>query len=203
MRPGIDDQAVRELVRKNVGRLARPTFPWPGLLVPGRFGTIFDGTELVSASASSPELGGTLTITPAPPPDSLLEGRIIGAFMSIANGTRKIVVTTTLPAPCVIRALSLHGSFGVDTAGSIRVLLAQDDDTTLTTAPSGTDLIEFTGDVVGAEDPGVHANLAVADLKVEPWRKVLTAGTRVKLKAHNLTGAVRNVAVYVDLDLLA
>lgn len=203
MRPGTDDAPLRERVRKNVGRLRPGIALWPGLNVPGRFGTIFDGTDLVSGAVTIPGPDGTPVIIPAPPPDSLPDGRIIGAYITLASGNRSVKVTTTLPAPCVIRALTLHGSLGVDQAVSFRVLLSQDDDTTATATPTGTDLIEFSGDVVGAEDVGVHANLAVGDLTVEPWRKVLVSGQRLKLKLHNVAGGVRSILLCADLDMLA
>jgi hypothetical protein len=56
------------------------------------------------------------------------------------------------------------------------------------------------GDLIGGEDVGVHAHLSAGNLVVEPWRKVLATGQRLKLKVHNVAGGIRVVAVYADLD---
>jgi hypothetical protein len=103
----------------------------------------------------------------------------------------------------MIRAMTITGNLSIANANSFRILLANDTDTSAVADPTGTDLIEYAGDVIGAEDPGVHAHLTAGPLVVEPWRKVLVSGQRVKLKIHNVSGGTTVVALYLDLDALA
>lgn len=201
-----NDRELRELVRKNVGRLQAPVLLLEPPVTDGRFGTLFRAGELIGGP--TPGVTGALPGTPgvpAPTPTPgtpVPEGRIIGVALSVANATREVGVSITLPAPSILRALTIHGNHTMAEAASFRVLLAEDTDTTAVANPTGTDLIEFGGDVIGAEDAGVHANLAAGSLSVEPWRRILTAGTHLKLKFHNLSGGIRNIAAYADLDLI-
>lgn len=193
----IIDRTLRERVRRNVGRLAGPVLlPMPPR-TPGRYGQMFDGGDLVAGSPSGP---GELVPGLPPPSPSTPQGRILGVALSVTNNTREVAVSDPLPAPSIIRQLSISGNLSIADANSFRVLLANDSDTTATADPTGTDLIEFAGDVIGAEDPGVHQHLSAGSLVVEPWRKVLSAGYRIKVKVHNVSGGTRNLAVYIDLD---
>jgi hypothetical protein len=191
--------AVRERVRRNVGRLAEPVRHLVGPLTAGRYGQLFDGRDLVGG-IPDPASG---IILPAPPTlPSVPEGRILGVAILTTTGNREVAVTDPLPAPCIIRALNIVGNLSIANANSFRILLSNDSDTTAVADPTGTDLIEYAGDVIGAEDPGVHAHLSVGTLTVEPWRKVLTSGQRIKVKIHNVSGGTTAIAVYADLDAL-
>lgn len=191
------DQAVRERIRLNVGRAPSYVTPAPGPPVPGRYGLLFQGGDLIGGSAPGAADGGAAVDLSLP---SLPQGRIVGIAMSVASPTREIAVSDALPAPCIIRALTITGNLLISDANSFRVLLSSDSDTTAVADPTGQDLIEYAGDVIGAEDAGVHAHLTAGNLVVEPWRKVLAGGQRLKLKVHNVAGGVRVIAVYADLD---
>ena len=199
MRPGTSDDILRERVRKNVGRLGPAVVHQAGPITAGRYGLLFDGGDLTGGSA--PGTPGAEAPGPVELP-SLPQGRIYGVNLVILTGTRKVGVSPPLPAPCVIRAITLNGSIAVHELFSFRVLLTTDTDTTAAANPTGTDLIEFSGDAVGAEDPGCHAMLALGPLVVEPWRQILTSGQRIKLKAHNLEATSRHLALYLDIDSL-
>lgn len=188
---------TRERIRRNVGRLTRGPELWPGLPVPGRFGLVFQGGELLGGAPDN-VLAGAIP-APAVAPE-LASGRTIHLNMVVTTGTREIAVSGSLPVPSVIRQITVFGSNAVNDAISFRVLVSDDADTTATAEPTGSDLIEYGGDLVGAEDPGAHAILGVAPLVFEPWRRILTAGLRLKLKVHNVAGANRTVGLYADID---
>jgi hypothetical protein len=192
-----DNQTVRERIRRNVGRAPSYTPPAPGPPVPGRYGLLFAGGDLIGGATPGGAPGAPIPDLSLP---SLPQGRIIGVAMSTATGTREVAVTDALPAPCIIRALTVTGNVSIAEVASFRILLASDADVTAVADPTGQDLIEFAGDVIGAEDVGVHSHLTAGNLVVEPWRKVLVGGQRIKLKFHNIAGATRILAVYVDLD---
>jgi hypothetical protein len=188
---------TRERIRRNIGRLAAPILHTPGRDDAARYPTVFRGGDLLVTPPGATTPGG---VTPVPAFATVPGGRTLGLMLAVAAGTRQVAVTSPLPVPSVLRALTLCGSGALTEAISYRILLSQDADTTATATPSGSDLIEFSGDLVGAEDPGLHAALSLDNLSVEPWTKLLTTGTRVKIKVHNATGGTRNVALFIDLD---
>jgi hypothetical protein len=192
--------AIRERVRRNVGRLAGPVRHLVGPVTAGRYGQLFDGHDLVGG-IPDPASGVILPAPVALP--TVPEGRILGVSILTTTGNREVALTDPLPAPCMIRAMTITGNLSIANANSFRILLANDTDTSAVADPTGTDLIEYAGDVIGAEDPGVHAHLTAGPLVVEPWRKVLVSGQRVKLKIHNVSGGTTVVALYLDLDALA
>lgn len=193
----IVDQVLRERVRRNVGRLAAGFTYWPGLPIPGRYGTIFRGGELLGGE---PPQGGSVGAPLPPGVTPLPSGRTISLYLQTITGTREVAVTNPLPAPVVLRQVTIHGNIAANEAASWRLLLSDDADTTATANPTGTDIVQYGGDLVGAEDPGVHTTIAIAPLVFEPWTRILNAGKRLKLKHHNVTGATRVVGAIFDLD---
>ena len=188
---------IREAIRKNVGRLAGPVTLFPGLPVEGRYGTVFSNGELIGGSPAGGAVEGTLPPTAAP---TVATGHTLHLAMSVPNATREIAVTGPLPYPTILRQVAVLGNNAAGEAISFRLLLADDNDTTATAEPTGSDIIEFGGDLVGAEDPGAHAILGVAPLVFEPWKRILGANQRLKLKVHNVAGGARLVFAYFDLD---
>lgn len=190
---------IRERIRRNVGYPPTLRTHSPPLRVPGRYGHLFRGGELLPGSA--PTLPNLPTPTPPTPP-TIAPGRTYALAASVITPSRAVLVTPPLPIPSVIRALTLTGNASIADAISYRILIATDPDTTPTANPSGTDLITFGGDVIASEDPGLHAHLTGGPLNVEPWHRLLTSPAFVKLKIHNTSAGTRVLTLYIDLDEL-
>jgi hypothetical protein len=188
---------VRERIRRNVGRLQAPVLLFQGRPDAGRLHTAFDGTNLISVG---------LAPLPGQPPGSapgdqtIRGGRTLALSLATLGATRELAVSGTLPSPSVLRQLAISGSWTIDLSVSIRVLLTDDIDLANAQFPTGTDIIEFAGDPVTTEDPGVHIGATNGALTVEPWRRILSAGQRLKLKVHNNTGTAVVCTVFADFD---
>lgn len=188
---------VRERIRKNIGRLADGPHYFPGLPVDGRYGTVFQAGELVGGMPP-PGSTGAPTSTPAAP--ELATGRTLHLAMSVITGNREVAVTGPLPYPTVLRQVTILGNNAANEAISWRLLVSDDNDTSAVAEPTGSDVVEFGGDLLGAEDPGAHAALGVAPVVFEPWKRILNANQRLKLKVHNESGGTRVLFAYFDLD---
>jgi hypothetical protein len=189
------DADLRERIRRNVGyahvavRLHPPRTPAaPTRLTFGRQ----TGAPLTTATA----LDTTAKVLTA------VLGHGYALTLSVLTGTREIAVTQKLGFPYVIRRATFGGNATIAEAFSARLLVSDDNDTTAVANPTGTDIIQPGGDVIGAEDPGIHGTWNSNPLVSEPWYVVPYPGTFIKLKIHNVAGATRTVSVWIDLDEL-
>ena len=103
----------------------------------------------------------------------------------------------------VIRRVTFTGNASLADPFSWRLLISPDNDETATATPTGTDIVRFNTVLVAAEDVGMHSNLSVDAVEIEPWARVTTTPTFLKLKAHNAAAADRFLSAFVDLDEIA
>ncbi len=188
----------RERLRKNVGhRSPRNPFHGPNAVNP----QFIFLPPLPTVPAGAPGAAPTL---PGLTPDTILpyNGHSFALTASVVTGVRVVLVTPRIAYPFILRKCSVNGNHVLTEAVSFRILLAQDNDTTAVADPTGSDVVEFTGDVIGAEDPGLHANLGTSSLELEPWTTIYSANNFLKFKIHNLAGVTRLFALFIDVDEL-
>jgi len=205
-----NDTALREALRRNVGHwpttdphhppaaVAPPTVFKPSRVYrppgapapPGAPGAPGAGENGVTLGAAEASLG---IDNP---------GRPICIAMSALTGVRTVLVSDRLSFPYLIRKLTFSGNNVAASAFSWRVLVSQDNDTTALQNPSGSDIIVFNSQVLGAEDVGIHGILSFGPLTFEPWTRVIDQGTFLKLKVHNVSGGTLVITLWADLDQL-
>lgn len=182
------DTELRERIRRNVGHPHRPV--------------------TIHAPAA---LGGLATIIPtkpppgvdAPPPAFIYRGHSYALTAQTPLGTREIKVTPRIGFKFQLRQVAIMGTWAITDAISVRVLISDDDDTTAVADPTGVDVVQFSGDVVGAADPGLFIGPNVGPLLIEPWTLIEQTGKFIKVKMHNAAGAAANWVAFLDLDELA
>lgn len=185
------DQLVRERIRRNVGYPNRP--------LPFHLPSSKAAPWIMEPAAAFPPPGEDGGAFPGLKP---VDGRSYCLTMAVAAGTREVLATPRLGFPFQLRKVNLSGDIASTDAASFRILLAEDNDTAAVADPSGSDIYDLAGDLVGAEDPGMHAHLTAGPLIIEPWTLVRETGRFLKLKVHNATAGTRLLVAFFDLDIL-
>ncbi len=184
----LTDADLRERIRANVGHA-------------------YDPFLIHRAQAIGPRtrLGGPATGAPPSPklPGAPVAGLTFLVSLTVVTGTRRVGITQPIGFKHQVRRIVLMGSAAITAAISYRLFTSDDPDTTAVAAPTGDELIEATGDLVGAEDAGIHAALSLGPLVVEPYILVPYVNRVFKLKVHNVTGATHTVTAAFDVDELA
>ncbi len=185
------DQALRERIRRNVG------YPTRALAFHAPAATA--DPWIVQPTPRIPPTPGV----PGPLPGlNPVDGRSYVITMVVLAAAREIQVTPRLGFPFQLRKINLAGDLAATDAVSFRILVSDDNDTTPTADPTGSDVYDISGDPIGAEDPGMHAALNAGTVVLEPWTLVLAAGKYLKLKVHNTAAGAKLIAAFFDLDML-
>ena len=191
----MDTGPLREAIRRNVGRPSGGA----GLHPPAAVAT---PTDLGFPAPALPGAGTDTTPQPIPAPLPTAQGRTLCLTNRVPAATRAIIVSPRLGAPFILRRITITGDAAINVATSFRLLIADDNDTTATADPTGSDVFSYEGALIGAEDPGGHAHLTAGPLTLEPWSRYTQQGGYIKFKVHNATGGTLNWAAFIDLDEL-
>jgi hypothetical protein len=184
------DAPLRDRLRRNVG------YPHHNVLI---HGPQADSPRARFRSARGP----AGPPPPAPIPGVPVAGRSYTINQTVLSGTRKVTVSRRVGFPCQVRKITLMGDGTMTEAISYRLFVSDDDDAAALADPTGDELVFPVGDLIGAEDQGLHAALSLGPLYIEPFVVVAQAGRFFKLKTHNVSGFTRNVVAYFDVDQLA
>jgi hypothetical protein len=187
------DAAVRELIRKNLGR-ATP----PARLHPPQTGAV---GLVIGPTRDQP---GVPTPTPEPlPAVPTWAGHSYALTLRTVGSAREVTATPRIGYPYQIRRITLTGNVAITEAVSLRLLVSEDNDTSAVTDPTGSDIILPLGDLVSAEDPGLHVHLTSGPMTLEPWTLVTLPSSFLKLKWHNTLAATeRLLTALIDIDEL-
>jgi len=182
------DAPIRDLIRRNVGNQLRAR----GLHSPGAVAEPLLLEFGRGAAPTFPDIGGAALA---------IRGRSFHIFISVTGVNRRVLVTPNIGFRYQIRRVTFTGDWAATEQLTARLLVSTDADITAVAEPTGDDVIDFTGDLIGTEDPGLHLNTGVGPVSIEPWQYVFERNTRLKLKFHNNEIATtRRIGCTIDLD---
>lgn len=185
-------QETRERIRRNVGYPSRPRLIHPPVGVAKV--DLFFPTRL-------PLPPGAIAPPPGEPP-AVFPGHSYALTAQTVTVTREIKATPRIGYAFQLRQIVVMGAWAITDAVSLRILVSDDNDETAVVDPTGTDVVDFAGDLIGTADPGLFLAPSTGPLVLEPWVAVFQAGKYLKAKLHNATVSTVNWSVFFDLDEL-
>lgn len=195
-----DDTAVREAIRRNVGHPPTRDPLHPPLAADLRYSIPLTPTRTGATTPGAGTTPGTTTV--ADVLRLIFPGTSYALNSYLTSGNRDLIKTPAIGFPYQLRRITLAGNSLINEAFSIRLLVSNSPDTTAVADPDGDDLVSWTGDLIGAEDAGIHLPLSYGPVTIEPWMIVTRHPTYLTLKVHNLSGSARSTLAVFDIDEL-
>jgi len=170
------DAPIRDLIRRNVGNQLRAR----GLHSPGAVAEPLLLEFGRGAAPTFPDIGGAALA---------IRGRSFHIFISVTGVNRRVLVTPNIGFRYQIRRVTFTGDWAATEQLTARLLVSTDADITAVAEPTGDDVIDFTGDLIGTED----ANYSGTGAGPAPDAAFQNAGAITGAVAIGVAGADGNI----------